>query len=82
MLFEFNISQNESVDENENSASTYGFVSILSIIFVLGIFFNLTALIAIILSKKIESLSLLILNLALADIVYIIGNKTKHIFYT
>ena len=48
-------------------------IFVLGIIFVVGIFLNLTSIIAIIRTKKLEPITLLILNLALADIVYIAG---------
>ena len=46
---------------------------ILGVIFVVGMFLNLASLIAIIRTSKLEPITLLIVNLALADIVYIAG---------
>ena len=46
---------------------------ILGVIFVVGMFLNLGSIIAIIRTSKLEPITLLIVNLALADIVYIAG---------
>lgn len=46
---------------------------ILGIIFGMGMLLNVVSIIAIIKSKKIEPITLLILNLSLADMLYIAG---------
>ncbi len=69
---------NETVElsEDPNSIITYVFSisALLLITFVLGIVFNLISILSILFSKKsIQPIKLLILNLALADFIYILG---------
>jgi hypothetical protein len=72
------INKSNSTELQDDSVSilTYIFTisAVLLIIFVLGIIFNLVSLLSIIFGKKpIQPIKLLILNLALADFIYILG---------
>ena len=49
------------------------FTVILGIIFGLGMFLNSVSIVSIIKTKKLEPITILILNLILADIIYIAG---------
>ena len=59
--------------ENISKVSSITTLLILAILFIFGIILNLISIIAILRTKKLEIISILILNLAFADIVYLTG---------
>jgi uncharacterized membrane protein (Fun14 family) len=59
--------------ENISKVSSIIILLILAILFIFGIILNLISIIAILRTKKLEIISILILNLAFADIVYLTG---------
>jgi hypothetical protein len=59
--------------ESHSIQSKTIFLVILTILLIFGIILNAVSILAIINSKKYENISILILNLAFADIVYLIG---------
>lgn len=62
-----------SYSTNEDNSVIQSSTAVLIIIFVLGFLFNIVSLIAIINSRMFHSINILIMNLALADLVYISG---------
>ena len=59
--------------ENISKVSSIIILLILAILFIFGIILNVISIIAILRTKKLEIISILILNLAFADIVYLTG---------
>jgi len=80
----FNVTNNESNTTTSNTSNVpiysnpivsyvTALTCILGLIFVFGLPFNFLSIIAILKSKKLEPINILIFNLTLADIVYISG---------
>ena len=79
----FILNDSEIISDNEfwimNSADHYSFTLsiILLLMFIFGIIFNIISIIHLLKCKKLQAINILIINLAVADLLYIMG---KYVF--
>lgn len=64
---------NNSTNTNDSTIAVNTITIILSVIFILGVFFNIISFSTIVITKNFQPINILIMNLAFADIVYISG---------